>query len=204
MTVGIDVMKAMLFKKRKHERIRTLREIGFALIASVSMQSWNLAYAAEQSAEPQATRNTSADANTIKSDDESGKIADTKGTIPPTSMDSKAQAYVRSLPKTAAVSAQKKEEIAKRRANKGPAEIQTLEEIKVRDRLDPEDYVAPKTAPMLAFRAKLDRQRPMTPQEITKLALCFIALCAVDTSKELKLDDRNEARAKDPPSFIFR
>lgn len=119
-------------------------------------------------------------------------------------MDTKAQTYVRSLAKTAVVSAQKKEEIAKRRASEGPAEIQTLEEIKVRDRLDPEDYVAPKTAPMLAFRAKLDRQRPMTPQEITKLALCFIALCAIDTSKELKLDDRNEARAKDPPSFIFR
>ena len=119
-------------------------------------------------------------------------------------MDTKAQTYVRGLAKTTAVSAQKKEEIAKRRASEGPAEIQTLDEIKVRDRLDPEDYVAPKNPPMLAFRAKLDRQRPMTPQEITKLALCFISLCAIDTSKELKLDDRNEARAKDPPSFIFR
>jgi hypothetical protein len=69
----------------------------------------------------------------------------------------------------------------KANAEKRPAaeNIQRLEEIRIFDKVDPEDYVAPKTAPMLVFRATLDKQRPMTPKEITQLGLCFIGLCGI-------------------------
>jgi hypothetical protein len=67
------------------------------------------------------------------------------------------------------------------RVPKRPAaeNIQMLEEIRVFSNGDPEDYVAPKPAPMLVFRAQLDKQRPMTPKEITQLSLCFIGLCGI-------------------------
>ena len=197
-------MKASLFGNGKHEYKCAPRKLVVVLAYSVFFLTWNITHAAEQSGQAKATEDSSSESTPVKNDPESTNINIGKRPIAGVTMDTKAQTYVRSLPKTATVSAQKKEEIAKRKASEGPAEIQTLEEIKVRDRLDPEDYVAPKTAPMLVFREKLDAQRPMTPQEITKLALCFIKLCAVDTSKELKIDERNEARAKDPPSFIFR
>lgn len=77
--------------------------------------------------------------------------------------------------------------------------VQQLEAITVY--VDPEDYVAPKLPPMLAFRAALDKQRPRTPQEITQGLLCAIGLCSIDTSKELSVADRNEARAKANPNF---
>jgi hypothetical protein len=66
-------------------------------------------------------------------------------------------------------------------APKRPAaeNIQRLEEIRVFGNGDPEDYVAPKPPPMLVFRAQLDKQRPMTPKEITQLGLCFIGLCGI-------------------------
>ncbi len=78
---------------------------------------------------------------------------------------------------------------------------QQLQKITVYGLLDPEDYVAPKLPPMLVFRATLDKQRPRTPQEITEGLLCVIGLCLLDTSKEPNAADRNEARAKAPPSF---
>ena len=89
----------------------------------------------------------------------------------------------------------------------GPIEIQKLDEIRVTDRVDPEDYVAPKLTPMLVFRAKLDAQRPMTPAEMTKFLLCSPSvkiLCYVDPNQGLTAQDRNEERAKNPDSFIFR
>jgi hypothetical protein len=66
-------------------------------------------------------------------------------------------------------------------APKRPAaeNIQRLEEIRVFGNGDPEDYVAPKPPPMLVFRSQLDKQRPMTPKEITQLGLCFIGLCGI-------------------------
>ncbi len=126
--------------------------------------------------------------------------------VPDNALDSKAQTYVRILPKKAlpasASDTLSTDEGKQNSANNGRQEnIQRLEEIRVLDQVAPEDYVAPKLAPMLEFRASLDRQRPMTPQEVTQAALCFIGLCKIDTSKELRIDDRNEARAKNPPSF---
>ncbi len=130
-------------------------------------------------------------------------------TAPPiadNALDSKAQTYVRRLPKKSALpistettNLNSSTSSAYSQANSGG--VQRLEEIRVVDAVAPEDYVAPKTSPMLVFRASLNRQRPMTPKEITQTALCFIGLCQIDTSRELSVADRNEFRAKDPPSF---
>ena len=126
--------------------------------------------------------------------------------VPDSALASKAQNYIRTLNlKKPNVSST--EAAASVRGNLNPrdiertGDIQKLDEIRVLDQVAPEDYVAPKIPPMLAFRARLDRQRPMTPQEVIQGVLCFIALCQIDTSKELRIDDRNEARAKNPPSF---
>ncbi len=73
--------------------------------------------------------------------------------------------------------------------------IQHLEEIRVHGAIEPEDYVAPKRAPMLEFRARLDRQRPRTPQEIVKGALCMVGLCA-GLPPEVAPEQRTEARTR--------
>lgn len=57
--------------------------------------------------------------------------------------------------------------------------ILKLEEIRVFGKVDPEDYVPPKPAPMLQFRATLDKQRPNTPAETTQFLLCIIGLCGI-------------------------
>jgi hypothetical protein len=86
------------------------------------------------------------------------------------------------------------------RAPKRPAaeNIQMLDEIRVFSNGDPEDYVAPKPPPMLVFRAQLDKQRPMTPKEISQLGLCFIGLCGIygpdGIPVELSAIDRAENR----------
>lgn len=66
-------------------------------------------------------------------------------------------------------------------APKRPAaeNIQRLEEIRVFGNTDPEDYTAPKPAPMLVFRATLDKQKPLTPKQITQMGLCVIGLCGI-------------------------
>jgi hypothetical protein len=76
--------------------------------------------------------------------------------------------------------------------------IQKLDEIRVFSRVNPEDYVAPKRPPMLAFRDSLDRQRPSTPAEKAQLALCIIGLCGVYGPEGVPVDSgaayRQEAR----------
>ena len=126
--------------------------------------------------------------------------------VPDSALTSKAQTYIRVFPKKI-LPASSSDTLTTDGGKQNPEDagrqgnIQKLEEIRVLDQVAPEDYVAPKLPPMLAFRARLDRQRPMTPQEVTQAALCFIGLCKIDTSRELRIDDRNEARAKNPPSF---
>jgi hypothetical protein len=77
---------------------------------------------------------------------------------------------------------------AKRSANEG---IQRLDEIRVLGNVEPEDYVAPKPAPMLVFRATLDKQRPRTIAE-TLRALCF--LCPIAPPREGNTSDRVDER----------
>ena len=80
--------------------------------------------------------------------------------------------------------------------------IQRLEEIRVYGAIEPEDYVTPKRPPMLEFRARLERQRPRTPEEIVKGVLCTIGLCA-GLPPEVAPEQRTEARTRQPftPGF---
>jgi hypothetical protein len=74
-------------------------------------------------------------------------------------------------------------------------ELQRIDEIRVYGASEAEDYVAPKLTPMMAFRAKLDRQRPMTPSEIAQSALCIIGLCGGKPA-EVSAEQRTEARVR--------
>jgi hypothetical protein len=86
------------------------------------------------------------------------------------------------------------------RAPQRPAaeNVQLMDEIRVFSSGEPEDYVAPKPPPMLVFRAQLDKQRPMTPKEITQIGLCVIGLCGVygpdGIPVEVSASDRAENR----------
>ncbi len=77
--------------------------------------------------------------------------------------------------------------------------VTRLDEILVEGRIEPEDYVGPKKAPMAQFRERLEKDRPMTPKEKTQLALCFIGLCGIygpdGLPREPSLDERREARS---------
>ena len=76
--------------------------------------------------------------------------------------------------------------------------ITRLDEILVYGHLEPEDFVGAKKSPMMQFRARLERDRPMTPKEKAQLALCFIGLCGIygpdGAPIEPSLDERRDAR----------
>jgi hypothetical protein len=76
--------------------------------------------------------------------------------------------------------------------------VTRLDEITVYGYVEPEDYVAPKKAPVMQLRDRLDRDRPMTPWEKIRLPLCLIGLCGMygpdGLPREPSLDERSEAR----------
>ena len=76
--------------------------------------------------------------------------------------------------------------------------ITRLDEILVYGQVEPEDFVGAKKSPMMQFRERLERDRPMTPKEKAQLALCFIGLCGIygpdGIPREPSLDERSEAR----------
>ena len=84
-------------------------------------------------------------------------------------------------------------------AEKARVDVVTrLDEILIYGQVDPEDYVGPRKSPMMQFRDRLERDRPMTPKQKTQLALCFIGLCGIygpdGAPIEPSLDARSEAR----------
>lgn len=85
---------------------------------------------------------------------------------------------------TAALKLQNNSSIAKRSTNEA---VQRLDEIRVFGNAEPEDYIAPKTPPMLVFRATLDKQRPRTIAE-TLRTLCL--LCPIAAPREGNILDR--------------
>jgi hypothetical protein len=136
------------------------------------------------------------------------------GTPPLAIPDSPARTVFKTLPKDAVKDVSRETSAAPRAdALKTPASVadaitrpaaenlQRLDEIRVFGRVDPEDYVARKPPPMLAFRQSLDKQRPMTPKEISLLLLCGLGLgglCAAynedGSLKEVNTDGRAEER----------
>jgi hypothetical protein len=84
-------------------------------------------------------------------------------------------------------------------ADKARVETVTrLDEIIVYGYVEPEDYVAPKKAPIMQLRDRLERDRPMTPWEKIRIPLCLVGLCSNygpdGIPREPGLDERSEAR----------
>jgi hypothetical protein len=84
-------------------------------------------------------------------------------------------------------------------ADKARVDVVTrLDEILIYGQVEPEDYSGPRKSPMMQFRDRLERDRPMTPKEKAQLALCFIGLCGIygpdGAPIEPSLDARSEAR----------
>jgi len=99
-----------------------------------------------------------------------------KETLPPVVLDTPAQTAAKKLPKDFVnATPQRFSAEDKRRVEA----ITRLDEILVEGQIDPEDYVGPKKAPMMQFRERLEKDRPMTPKEKAQLALCFIGLCSI-------------------------
>jgi hypothetical protein len=82
-----------------------------------------------------------------------------------------------------------------------------LEEIRIYGQVDPEDYVKRKAA-FVAFRERLERERPLTPKEKAQMALCIIGLCGIygpdGIPKEDSVAQRNEARKTRSSAEIHR
>ena len=113
-------------------------------------------------------------------------------------LDTPAQAAVRKLPKEF-INVAPTRRFSTRDDNEEAASMAAirLEEIRVYDQMDPEDYVRRRTA-LQQFQTRLEKDRPMTPKEKTQLAMCFIGLCAIygpdGIPREPSLAERSEAR----------
>ena len=128
------------------------------------------------------------------STDPTANTADAKANqlLVPSTLDSPAQTAVRSL-KTPAEKARPvriaKAEIAH------PDLVTRLEEIRVYGRNEPEDYVGRKISPMMQFRARLERDVPLSPAKKTQLLLCMIGLCSIYGPDGIPAGDSPERRA---------
>jgi len=110
-------------------------------------------------------------------------------------LDTPAQAAARKLPKhLLTAKPQKFSEADRTRVDA----VTRLDEIIIYGQVEPEDYVGSKKAPIVQFRERLEKDRPLTPREKAQLALCFFGLCGIygpdGIPREPSLAERNEAR----------
>ena len=77
-----------------------------------------------------------------------------------------------------------------------PDLVTRLEEIRVYGRNEPEDYVGPKLSPVMQFRARLERDVPLSPAKKAQRLLCIIGLCSNDGPEGIPLGDSPERRAE--------
>ena len=111
-------------------------------------------------------------------------------------IESPAAAAIRKLPKES-INAPKPKRFS--RAEQREQELSTargLDEITVFGARDPED-VLKKLPPMLAFRERMERERPMTPKEKAQLVLCFIGLCGANYGADgAPVEDKSFSRSE--------
>ena len=117
-----------------------------------------------------------------------------------TDIESPSAAAIRKLPKESINTPTPKRFSLAEQREQELATARGLDEITVFGARDPED-VLKKLPPMLAFRARMDRERPMTPKEKTQLVLCLLGLCGANYGPdgapvEDKLFSRSELAAK--------
>jgi hypothetical protein len=116
---------------------------------------------------------------------------------------SRAQEFIKKVPKDFLLNTPQGPRVSPK--NPGGGTI-LLEEIQVIGKFDPADYVAPKPAPMLVFRASLEGSRSfssLSTKEITDMVLCRIGLCPLLNADGLPIADttpeqRAEARLNTP------
>ena len=76
-----------------------------------------------------------------------------------------------------------------------PDLLTRLEEMRVYGRNEPEDFVGPKKSPMMQFRARLERDVPLSPAKKVQRVLCFVGLCSNYGPEGIPLGDSPEVRA---------
>ena len=118
----------------------------------------------------------------------------TADSLPPTALDSPAQAVVRKLADNTRNGVQSSRLTAEAKIH--PDLITRLEEIRVYGRNEPEDFVGQKLSPLMQFRARLENDVPLTPAKKAQRALCFIGLCGIYGPEGIPLGDSPERRAQ--------
>ncbi len=108
---------------------------------------------------------------------------------PPTGLpDSVARAYVRDLATRHALP-----KPGPRQAGAEPSLL--LDEVVIYGQVDPEDFVRRRSR-FLAFRDRLQAERPATPKERTQALLCLIGLCGVYGPDGLPVEPAAPERAE--------
>ncbi len=117
--------------------------------------------------------------------------------LAPIVFESPAQAAMRRLasPNGAGESVTRLQRIPEAEKNH-PDLVTRLEEIRVYGRNEPEDFVGPKKSPMMQFRARLEKDVPLSPAKKAQLALCLIGLCANYGPEGIPVGDSPERRAE--------
>lgn len=117
--------------------------------------------------------------------------------LAPIAFESPAQAAMRRLanPKDGEESATRLQRIPEAEKNH-PDLVTRLEEIRVYGRNEPEDFVGPRKSPMMQFRARLEKDVPLSPAKKAQLALCLIGWCANYGPEGIPLGDSPERRAE--------
>ena len=111
-------------------------------------------------------------------------------------IESPAAAAIRKLPKENVITPRPKRFSLAEQREQELSTARGLDEITVFGVRDPED-VLKKLPPMLAFRERMDRERPMTPKEKAQLVLCFIGLCGANYGADgAPVEDKSFSRSE--------
>ncbi len=125
---------------------------------------------------------------------EAEQTRNTADPLPPTALDSPAQAAARKLADNTRNGVQAPRLAPEAKIH--PDLITRLEEIRVYGRNEFEDFVGSKLSPLMQFRARLKNDVPLSPAKKAQRALCFIGLCSSYGPEGIPLGDSPERRAE--------
>ncbi len=112
-------------------------------------------------------------------------------------LDTPAQAAFKKIPKDFLGSVKPKRFSLEEKEAQEQAAKFGIDEIRVYALREPEEVSVSKRPPILAFRDKMDRERPMTPKEKAQLVLCFIGLCGANYGPEgILVEDKAYSRGE--------
>ncbi len=117
--------------------------------------------------------------------------------LPDAELDGAAARLIKSVPKEILHAPKAKRFSHAARQEEDEAAARYVEEIRVFGDRDPEDVISPRRPPMLAFRDRLEREKTLTPKDITMMGLCFIGLCGANYGPDgAPVEDRAYTRAE--------